>query len=171
MALIALEGMQFYAYHGFYKEERIIGNHYLVDVSVEVPIGKAAETDALQDTLNYETIYLIVEKEMQKPSHLLEHVVENIIKALKFQFASIEKVEVKLKKLNPPLDGLVAASSVAESLDFRIKCSRCNKNMVCYNDNNCWCAQEPKVSVSTLEKIKSQFGNQCLCKECLGFYL
>lgn len=171
MAVIALEGMQFYAYHGFYEEERIIGNNYVVDVSVEAAVGKAGKSDALQDTLNYETIYLIVEREMQKPSHLLEHVVENIVSALKFQFTSIEKVNVKLKKLNPPLDGLVAASSVAESLDFRKKCARCNKKLVCYNDTNCWCAQEPNISSTNLEKIKSQYGNQCLCKECLDFYL
>ena len=34
MATIALEGMRFYAYHGYYEEERILGNEFILDVYV-----------------------------------------------------------------------------------------------------------------------------------------
>ena len=34
MATIALEGMRFFAYHGYYEEERILGNEFILDVYV-----------------------------------------------------------------------------------------------------------------------------------------
>ena len=171
MATIALEGMQFYAYHGFYEEEQIIGNYYLVDIEVQAPIGKAGKSDILADTLNYETLYLIVEKEMQKPAKLLEAVIERIIQAVTFQFPNVEAISVTLKKKNPPLDGLVAASVVKESLNFKIACARCKKSLICYRNENCWCTQKNKISVASLEKIKEQFGGACLCNDCLDLYI
>ena len=65
MALIALEGVHFYAYHGFYEEEQIIGNNFILDVYVEANTGLAARTDDLFSTVNYETIYRICQMEMR----------------------------------------------------------------------------------------------------------
>ena len=39
MAVIALEGMRFFAYHGFYPEENIIGTNYVVDVYITADFG------------------------------------------------------------------------------------------------------------------------------------
>lgn len=171
MAAIALEGMRFYAYHGFYEEEQIIGNYYLVDIDVEAPVAKAGKSDLLGDTLNYETLFFIVEKEMQKPSKLLETVVERIIASVTYQFSTLESIQVSIKKLHPPLDGEVAASVVREKRDFRQKCSRCKKAMVCYKNEHCWCLQKDRVSETNLLKIREQFGGSCLCGDCLELYL
>ena len=65
MGKIVLEGMKFFAYHGYYKEEQTLGNHFLVDVYVEL---------YSQEKNEYETIYLIVKHEMAKTSKLLENV-------------------------------------------------------------------------------------------------
>jgi dihydroneopterin aldolase len=171
MAAIALEGMRFYAYHGFYKEEQILGNYYVVDLEVEAPIGHAGKSDDLGDTLNYETLYLIVEKEMQKPAKLLETVIDRIIGAVCFQFTHLDSLSVRIKKLNPPLDGQVAASVVHEKKNFKIQCARCKKSMVCYSNEHCWCYQKERVSPTGISKIRDQFGGTCLCNECLELYL
>jgi len=35
MGLIQIENMEFYAFHGHFKEERIVGNKFLVDLTIE----------------------------------------------------------------------------------------------------------------------------------------
>jgi dihydroneopterin aldolase len=48
MALIALEGMKFYAFHGVYEAERVLGNDYVVDVTVETGIAVASASDSIR---------------------------------------------------------------------------------------------------------------------------
>jgi len=104
--------MEFYAYHGHLPEEGIIGQYFYVDVAVETAIDKAMETDNLVDTVNYQTIYDIVKREMAIPSHLLEHVAGRIIRALKVELSAINRVEVRIRKNNPPLGGKVKCAEI-----------------------------------------------------------
>ena len=53
MQQISLEGMRFYAYHGVYEEEQIIGNYYTVDVYIHTDFSKASESDDIFETINY----------------------------------------------------------------------------------------------------------------------
>ena len=66
MALIALEGMRFYAYHGFYNEERKTGGNYVVDVYIETNLPRQAFQDDLFKTVNYETVHFICKVAMKK---------------------------------------------------------------------------------------------------------
>lgn len=120
MAIIALEGMRFFAYHGFYEEEQIVGNHYILDVYVDTDIDAAvladelyedAEEDAEEDqaplSVNYETVYLLCKKEMQVQSKLLETVAQRIADTIEGYFDNAVGVQVRLKKRQPPLAGSV----------------------------------------------------------------
>ncbi len=107
MARIALEGMHFYAYHGFYEEERIIGNHYLVDIVVNVNTAKAAAIDDIGSTVNYETIYQICRFEMKKSTQLLETLAQRIAQRIQNQFNGLSGGLVRISKKNPPLGGKV----------------------------------------------------------------
>lgn len=169
MAVISLEGMKFYAYHGYYPEERIIGGEYLVDVHISTNTRQAAVEDELAATINYETVYLIVEAEMRKSSKLLEQVILRIILGLKYQFSNMSDLEVKVTKLNPPMEGEVASSSLSEAESFASRCGRCSKGNICYGDETCWCNTKELYS-KTQENVKEQFGGKCLCKNCLGFF-
>ncbi len=169
MAIIALEGMKFYAYHGYYAEERVIGGEYLVDVDISTNTNKAAMSDELAKTINYETVYLIVEAEMRKPSKLLEQVLLRIIMGIKYQFDNIAGLEVKITKLNPPMQGQVASSSLSDSQSFKTKCGRCSRGLLCYGDATCWC-NTTELYTKTQENVKEQFGGRCLCKNCLNFF-
>lgn len=113
MALIALEGMRFYAYHGFYPEEQIIGSEYIVDIHVDANTQMAAATDDLYKTVNYETIYLICQAEMRKPTQLLEALVQRIVSKINNIFGrKVTGLKVRIKKMNPPLGGRVECSFV-----------------------------------------------------------
>lgn len=112
MGRIEIEGMHFYAYHGHFKAEQIVGNAFNVDLILETNCDKAAESDVLNDALNYQAVYEIVQKEMQQKSRLLENVAKRILDALYFSFPFIEKVTVKVSKLNPPMGGQIEKVSV-----------------------------------------------------------
>lgn len=110
--MIEVEGMEFYAYHGCYETERVVGNRFRVDVAVEADCGAAAETDDIERAVNYVRVYEIVAREMAVKSHLLEHVAGRILEALHRELPEVEHARVKVAKLNPPLGGKIGATSV-----------------------------------------------------------
>jgi 7,8-dihydroneopterin aldolase/epimerase/oxygenase len=112
MGLIQIEGMEFYAFHGCYKEEQIVGNKFRVDISIDTDCEKAKSTDDLRNALNYQAVYLLVKEQMQIKSKLLEHVAGRILDALYRGFPETEKATVKVSKMNPPLGGKVEKVSV-----------------------------------------------------------
>jgi dihydroneopterin aldolase len=169
MAVIALEGMEFYAKHGFYEEEEIIGGEYVVDVFITTQVDRAAVSDDLSETINYETVYLICKAVMKQPTKLIETVAKRIALNLKNQFRNMSELRVKVTKKNPPLGGKVAAASIEVDGEYTKKCGRCSRPMLCYGDNSCWC-MDTLIYKKTLEQMRGHYGNQCLCKSCLEYY-
>ena len=51
MGLIKIEDMEFYAFHGHYREEQIVGNRFLVDLEIETDMTAAAASDDLDDAV------------------------------------------------------------------------------------------------------------------------
>ena len=102
---IALEGLEFHAFHGVYPHERESGNWFEVDIAVETDFSVAAKNDSLVGTVDYETLYRIVKTEMEKPSKLLESVAEKIIIEVFEQLKSVASVDLAISKLNPPIGG------------------------------------------------------------------
>ena len=105
MGKILLEGMEFFAYHGCYKEEQVIGTKFIVDLTVEADTSAAERSDHLKETLNYVALYHLVKKEMEEKSHLLEHVAARIMDSLKKEFPQVTAIELKISKINPPVGG------------------------------------------------------------------
>jgi len=169
MAVIALEGMKFYAYHGVYEAEKLIGTDYVVDVYVQTVTALAAKTDQLEATVNYESVFQICKMEMQQPRQLIETVAAGIVKGIKNQFPNMMALKVRVKKLNPPLGGRVDAAWVEEEEMFMQTCPKCNKPFINYSPNDCW-ERFPNVHPATKETLLKQFGGRCLCNDCLKFY-
>ena len=104
--------MEFHAFHGFLEHENQIGNTFLVSISMEVDTWKAGKSDELHDTLNYQSVYNVVKKEMSVSSKLIEHVGQRILDSVFNEFPQISELTVKLSKLNPPLGGKVEKVSI-----------------------------------------------------------
>lgn len=105
MGKVELKGLSFKAYHGYYDEERELGNHFEIDISVTSEFEDAAASDDLNKVVDYEVLYAIVKKEMQVSSSLLESVVVRIANRVINELALVESVKVSLSKLNPPIKG------------------------------------------------------------------
>lgn len=107
--------MEFFAYHGCFEEEQIIGTKFRIDLNIEANVDEAAETDDLSKTINYLSVYQMVKKQMEIKSRLLENVGKRILDELYNQFPGVIKAEVKVSKLNPPLGGKLDSVSLTLS--------------------------------------------------------
>jgi dihydroneopterin aldolase len=112
MHKITVEGIKIYAYHGCLEEEGKIGANYIVDVVLETDFAEAAKTDDLTKTIDYVTVYSIVKQQMGQRSKLIEHAGQRIMDELKKTLQGIIKAEVKITKLNPPMNGNVERVSI-----------------------------------------------------------
>jgi 7,8-dihydroneopterin aldolase/epimerase/oxygenase len=112
MGTISIEGMEFFAYHGCFKEEQIIGTRFTVDLFMETDTREAEKTDDLTTTVNYQAVYALVEEEMAIKSKLLEHVARRILDRICKDYPQITGCRIKISKMNPPVGGRVDRVSV-----------------------------------------------------------
>jgi dihydroneopterin aldolase len=112
MGTIRIEDMEFYAFHGHFREEQIVGNKFIVDLTIEAEMEKPGLTDDLHDAVNYQIAYSIIKKEMETKSHLLEHIATRILNSLYAEMEGIKKATVKVSKLNPVMGGKIGRVSV-----------------------------------------------------------
>jgi dihydroneopterin aldolase len=115
MINVALEGAEFYAYHGYYPEEQVIGTHFLVDVKVGFYAEIDVEKDNLSHTVNYEVLYAIVEEEMKHTRKVIESVAQAILNRITAEFIFIETAIVTIKKQRPPFRGPLKQSVITLS--------------------------------------------------------
>ena len=112
MGMIYLKNIKVFAHHGCLAEETLIGSDYLVELKAWADLEKSTASDQLGDTVDYVLLNAIVKEEMATPSKLLEHVAQRIIKSIFKQSSLVDKVQVSVAKINPPIGGDVASVSV-----------------------------------------------------------
>lgn len=100
---IYLRNVRFHAFHGVLPQEGIVGNDYLVNLVLDYDFSSALKTDDLQGTLNYAEVYQKIREEMAVPSKLLEHVAGRIAHRLFSDFPEIQKLQLSITKVNPPM--------------------------------------------------------------------
>ena len=100
---IYLRNVRFHAFHGVLPQEGIVGNDYLVNLVLDYDFSSAMKTDNLEGTLNYAEVYQKVREEMATPSKLLEHVASRIAHRLFSDFPEIQKLQLSITKVNPPM--------------------------------------------------------------------
>ena len=115
---IFLDRMHFFAYHGVGEQETIVGNDFIIDLRLKTDITLAAETDDVTNTVSYADVYEAVKEEMAIPSKLLEHVCGRIVERLFRDFPTVESIDLKLSKRNPPMGADI------ESAGIELQCSR-----------------------------------------------
>lgn len=119
---IELEDLRFYSYHGFYPEEQVLGNEYEVSIRTLTSSSFFAENqggDPFANTVNYEQLYAIAKKSMNKPRKLLETVAEEMLESIRELFPTLDSIEVSICKINPPFGGDKARARV--SINWNIK--------------------------------------------------
>jgi len=112
MGSIALEQLEFFAYHGVSSEERKIGNRYSVNLMVKMNFSGTKRDDSIIHTVDYEKLYRIVKSEMKIPTKLLEHLAYRMVRRVFVKFPEVSAVEVQVSKFNPPIGGTCHKATV-----------------------------------------------------------
>lgn len=104
--IVRLINAVFYAHHGVMQEEHRIGGRYEVDVSMHLDFTGAAQEDALDQTVDYEQIYKLVQEIVTTNNfYLIERLAYLIAEKVLATYPFIEMVEVVVRKPNPPVGG------------------------------------------------------------------
>ena len=53
MDKIVIKGLKLFAYHGVNPEEKRDGQNFVIDITANVPLLKAGQSDELVDTVSY----------------------------------------------------------------------------------------------------------------------
>lgn len=115
MGKLQIKDMVFFSHHGCFEEERKIGNKFVVNFTCEYDMSIPCKSDNIEDAVDYPKIYNVIASEMAINSNLLEHLANRILEAIKIEFPEIEKAEITIDKLFPPIGGVIGASSVTLS--------------------------------------------------------
>lgn len=94
---LILEGMRFFGHYGYYPQERALLTELKMDLGLDFKIPDK-ELINLEDSLNYETIYKLIQSEMDQPEALLENIAKRVLQAVKRFDSRIEKCKLTLYK-------------------------------------------------------------------------
>lgn len=108
---VALQGIRFFAFHGFYPEEQILGSEFIVDIETELEVYGSGNDD-ISHTVNYERLFNIAKAEMDIPRKLIETVAHGILDKVRHEFLAVKNIRVSIKKMHPPLAGQVENSLI-----------------------------------------------------------
>lgn len=111
---IQLNNIQFYGYHGLYKEEQKVGNNFIVNLSIEfVPVNH--KITSISETIDYVQVYHLVNARMQITTPLLETIVGDIADSIFEKFSMAQKVNIQITKEKVYINTLNGNMSVALS--------------------------------------------------------
>ena len=118
MGNIILENIRIYSNHGCLDEEALIGSDYVVDLEIDADLSKSAQTDELEDTVDYVHLNKIVKEEVSIRSKLLERVADRVLQRVGNEIPMVSYAKIKLSKMNPPIGGNVEKVSIILEKNF-----------------------------------------------------
>ena len=112
MGVVEVNGIKVRAFHGCINEEALVGGEFSINVRVHAPFSIAAQTDDLNEAIDYVVITDIVKNEMAIRAKLIEVVAMRIIKSIQNRYSIATEVEVQLIKHRAPIQSDVKNVSV-----------------------------------------------------------
>ena len=100
-----MRGLQFYSFHGLYKEEKKVGGEFVVDVWAKFP-AETHTLNSIDETVNYAALFAIIKEEMDQPRELLETIAQSIAERIYAKYSVIKEVEIRIEKKRAPMIGL-----------------------------------------------------------------
>lgn len=109
---LLLEDVRFYGQHGLTKAEQAVGAWFSVDAELALDLTSAAVSDDLAAAVDYGAVARrLVEIGTSQRVNLIERLAGLMAEALLKEFPA-QEVRVRVRKLAPPLQGLVGTPAV-----------------------------------------------------------
>ncbi len=106
MDKILMNNMRFYGYHGVMPEEKKLGQPFILDAELYLPLQEAGQRDELSATVDYGAVYQVIHDIVTgEDFNLIEALAEYICAQILGQFPLVEKIILTVKKPRAPIDG------------------------------------------------------------------
>jgi dihydroneopterin aldolase len=106
MDKILFNKMEFWGYHGAFKEENKLGQRFFVDLELYLDLSKAGHSDNLQDTVNYADVYNTTRQVVEQERYeLVEAVAERLAAKILAEYSLVDEILVRVTKPDPPIPG------------------------------------------------------------------
>lgn len=133
MFRIKIKDLKLFGYHGVKQEEKISGQNFLFNLSIDIAKDSfkkdGSYQDDILDTVNYsEIITLIKEINSNNKFNLLETFSEVLAEKIISYSPLISKVKVKIEKISPPIKESIGSVGV----EFELERNPIN----CHNSND-----------------------------------
>lgn len=116
MLTIHLKAIRCFAHHGIFAEEKILGNEYEVDILIQCAT-KNGIIQHLTETIDYATVYQLLQERMKKPTPLLETIASDFSYKILQEFPMAQTIRFSIHKMHPPIEGLIGQVGVIFELD------------------------------------------------------
>ena len=109
---IELAGLVLFGHHGYLKEERRLGQRFLVDLWVDVDEA-AATSDRIEETVDYRHLAAVAREVFAGPERfLLEALAAGVADAILSRFAGVDRVRIRVRKPDVVLDPAVDHAAI-----------------------------------------------------------
>lgn len=104
MDCIQIQNLEVYCHHGVLKEENVLGQKFLVSLTLYTDLKQAGHLDDLNCSINYAEVSHFAEKQMkEKNFRLIEAAAEHLADDILHSFPRVEKIIVEIKKPWAPI--------------------------------------------------------------------
>ena len=116
---VFVRGLEFEGNHGYTAAERRGTRRFRVNLTLELPLGAAAASDRIADTVDYWKVSEIVVALGTKSTYKLLEALAGAIGAKIQELYPQAAVSIELEKLAPPCPGVPAACGIKLHLPAR----------------------------------------------------
>lgn len=109
---ISIDDARFHAFHGVMEQENVVGNEFIVNLSVVIPWSEEIYTDSLSASISYADLYEILKRQMNSPRKLIETVATSIADEIEHRWPHILSGKVSICKSAPPITGIDGSAKV-----------------------------------------------------------
>ncbi len=110
---ISIEGLTLFARHGVGEDERLLGQNFILDLTLQVEAQSSLTSDDIADSVNYAHVVDLVRARFTTRSFcLLEAVAHHVIEALLTEFERVQHVRLRVHKPSAPVDAVFSSISV-----------------------------------------------------------
>jgi len=119
--VIRLKDLTIFGFYGVSPAEREVGQKIQMDLDLYADLDRACVSDALQDTINYESIHSSVMEVVggEKRYRLLESLGDAVCQSI-FASFPVHRIDIRLRKLNLPFPNNLAHVEICLSRENHI---------------------------------------------------
>jgi dihydroneopterin aldolase len=101
---IEVVGIELLGYHGVLEKERRQGQRFVVDVWLDTADERAAETDAIDDAVDYRDVVAVVREVSEGNAYHLLEALASVIAERLLELSRVASVRVRVRKPDVELE-------------------------------------------------------------------